>query len=136
ADSYPHMLSGGERQRVALARALAPNPRILLMDEPFSSLDGRLRDRVRQQTMHLLRELNTTTIVVTHDPDEALRIADRIALLRDGRLVQVGPPQELYSRPASLFAAQFFSEVNELPCHVRDGRAETPLGTFRAPQTV
>lgn len=133
AASYPHILSGGERQRVALARALAPAPRILLMDEPFSSLDGRLRDRVRQQTMELLREMGTTTVVVTHDPDEALRIADRIALLRAGSLVQAGSPQELYARPATLFAAQFFSDVNELPCTVRDGRIETPLGTFPVP---
>jgi iron(III) transport system ATP-binding protein len=115
ASAYPHTLSGGERQRVALARALAPSPRILLMDEPFSSLDRRLRDRVREQTMDVLRETKTTTIVVTHEPDEAMRIADRIALLREGRVEQVGAPQELYLRPATLFAARFFSDVNELP---------------------
>jgi iron(III) transport system ATP-binding protein len=133
AGSYPHMLSGGERQRVALARALAPSPRILLMDEPFSSLDGRLRDRVREETMDILRETKTTTIVVTHEPDEALRIADRIALLREGRLEQVGTPQDLYARPATMFAARFFSDVNELPGTYLDGRIETPLGTFTAP---
>ncbi len=133
AHSYPHMLSGGERQRVALARALAPSPRILLMDEPFSSLDGRLRDHVRQETMDILRETRTTTIVVTHEPDEALRIADRIALLREGTLEQVGTPQELYTRPATMFAARFFSDVNELPGTYRDGRIETALGTFTAP---
>ncbi|HUE89204.1 MAG TPA: ABC transporter ATP-binding protein [Vicinamibacterales bacterium] len=133
ARSYPHSLSGGERQRVALARALAPCPRILLMDEPFSSLDGRLRDHVRQETMDLLRETGTTTIVVTHEPDEALRIADRIALLREGTLEQVGSPQELYTKPATMFAARFFSDVNELPGTCRDGRIETPLGTFDAP---
>jgi iron(III) transport system ATP-binding protein len=133
ARSYPHTLSGGERQRVALARALAPSPRILLMDEPFSSLDGRLRDHVRQETMDILRETKTTTIVVTHEPDEALRIADRIALLREGTLEQIGPPQELYARPATMFAARFFSDVNELPGTFRDGRIETPLGTFTAP---
>ena len=118
ASAYPHTLSGGERQRVALARALAPSPRILLMDEPFSSLDSRLRDHVRQQTLDVLRETQTTTIVVTHDPDEALRIGDRIALLREGTLEQVGSPQDLYSRPKTLFAARFFSDVNELPGHV------------------
>lgn len=133
ADSYPHTLSGGERQRVALARALAPEPRILLMDEPFSSLDGRLREQVRRRTIDLLRELGTTTVVVTHDADEALRIADRIALLNEGAVVQVGTPQELYFRPASMFAARFFSDVNELPATVRDGRLETPLGVFNVP---
>ena len=85
--SYPHTLSGGERQRVALARALAPAPRVLLMDEPFSSLDGELRERVRQDTMALLRELHTTTIVVTHDAAEAAQISDRVAVLRAGRLI-------------------------------------------------
>jgi iron(III) transport system ATP-binding protein len=133
AGSYPHMLSGGERQRVALARALAPNPRVLLMDEPFSSLDGRLRDQVRQQTIALLRELQTTTIVVTHDPREAVRMADRIALLKAGRLVQHGSPEELYTRPATAFAAGFFSDINELSGVCRNGRIDTPLGSFAAP---
>lgn len=118
APAYPHTLSGGERQRVALARALAPSPRILLMDEPFSSLDSRLRDHVRHETLDILRETRTTTIVVTHDPDEAMRIGDRIALLREGCLEQVGSPQELYARPTTLFAARFFSDVNELPGQV------------------
>jgi iron(III) transport system ATP-binding protein len=133
ASAFPHTLSGGERQRVALARALAPGPRVLLMDEPFSSLDGRLRDHVRQQTMDVLRETRTTTIIVTHEPDEAMRIADRIALLREGRLEQIGTPQELYSRPRSMFAARFFSDINELPATYRDGRLVTPLGSFVAP---
>ena len=133
AASYPHTLSGGERQRVALARALVPAPRVLLMDEPFSSLDTRLRDRVRQQTIDLIRETGTTTLFVTHDPDEAMRIADRIALLQEGRLVQAGPPEEIYSRPATLFAARFFSDINELPGVCRNGRVETPLGSFAAP---
>jgi iron(III) transport system ATP-binding protein len=133
AGSYPHMLSGGERQRVALARALAPNPRVLLMDEPFSSLDGRLRDHVRQQTMELLRDLKTTTIAVTHDPREAVRMGDRIALLRAGRLVQYGTPEELYTRPATRFAAGFFSDINELSGVCRNGRIDTPLGSFAAP---
>jgi iron(III) transport system ATP-binding protein len=136
ADSYPHVLSGGERQRVALARALAPGPRVLLMDEPFSSLDERLRDQVRQHTLQILRDTATTAIIVTHDPDEALRVADRIALLRNGRLEQVGTPQDLYLRPVTMFAARFFSDVNELPGTYRDGRIETPLGTFRAPHAL
>jgi iron(III) transport system ATP-binding protein len=133
AGSYPHMLSGGERQRVALARALAPHPQVLLMDEPFSSLDGRLRDQVRQQTIDLLRETGTTTVLVTHDPREAVRVADRIALLRKGRLVQCGSPEELYTRPATSFAASMFSEINELSGICRNGRIETPLGSFAAP---
>jgi len=133
AGSYPHMLSGGERQRVALARALAPNPRVLLMDEPFSSLDGRLRDQVRQQTLDLLRDTRTTTILVTHDPHEAVRIADRIALLKAGRLVQCGSPEELYTRPLTRFAASFFSDINELRGVCRNGYIDTPLGSFAAP---
>ncbi|MDP1570601.1 MAG: ABC transporter ATP-binding protein [Vicinamibacterales bacterium] len=133
AGQYPHTLSGGERQRVALARALAPAPRVLLMDEPFSSLDGRLRDQVREETLDLLRETATTTIFVTHDPDEAMRAADRIALLHEGRLVQCGEAEDLYTRPATLFAARFFSDINELPGTCRSGRVETPLGAFAAP---
>ena len=132
ATSYPHMLSGGERQRVALARALAPSPRVLLLDEPFSSLDRRLREDVRQHTMALLRETRTTTVFVTHDPDEALRLADRIALLKDGRVVQCGGPEELYSRPATRFAARFFGDINELQGMCRSGRVETALGSFEA----
>jgi iron(III) transport system ATP-binding protein len=132
ADHYPHMLSGGERQRVALARAMAPQPRVLLMDEPFSSLDTQLRDQVRRQTVEFLRETGTTTVIVTHDPAEALRIADRIALLESGRLVQFGTPRELYDAPRSLFAAQLFGEVAALPGTCRDGRLETALGSFAA----
>jgi iron(III) transport system ATP-binding protein len=132
AQSYPHMLSGGERQRVALARALAPHPQVLLMDEPFSSLDGRLRDQVRQQTLDLLRETGTTTIIVTHEPDEALRIADRIVILDQGRLVESGTPEELYTRPATIFAARLFGHLNELRGTCRNGSIITPLGTFEA----
>jgi iron(III) transport system ATP-binding protein len=131
--SYPHMLSGGERQRVALARALAPAPRLLLMDEPFSSLDDRLRDRVRDETVRVLRETQTTTIVVTHDPGEALCMADRIVLLQEGQVVQVGTPAEVYVRPATLCAARFFSDVNELHGVSIDGQVVTPIGRFEAP---
>jgi iron(III) transport system ATP-binding protein len=133
ASSYPHVLSGGERQRVALARAMAPAPRVLLMDEPFSSLDGRLREEVRRYTLDLLRETATTTIVVTHDPDEAMRIADRIALLHEGRLIQCGEPGEVYTRPETLFAARMFGELNELHGICRNGTIDTPLGSFAAP---
>jgi iron(III) transport system ATP-binding protein len=132
-NSYPHMLSGGESQRVALARAMAPQPRVLLMDEPFSSLDSRLRDDVRRHTLDFVRESKTTTIIVTHDPDEAMRIGDRIALLDGGRLVQFGPPEELYSKPSTLFAARFFSDVAAVSGTYHDGRVETTLGSFPAP---
>jgi len=132
ASSYPHQLSGGERQRVALLRAMAPKPRVLLMDEPFSSLDSRLRDDVRRRTLDFVRASGTTTVIVTHDPDEALRIADRIVLLDRGRLVQIGTPEELYCRPKSLFAARFFSDVAALPGTCSQGCVETPLGRFRA----
>ena len=132
ANAYPHMLSGGERQRTALARAMAPQPRVLLMDEPFSSLDSRLRDDVRRHTLDFVRESGITTLVVTHDPDEAMRIADRIALLDGGRLVQYGTPEELYARPATLFAARFFGDVAPVPGVCRFGCIETALGAFPA----
>ena len=132
AGSHPHMLSGGEQQRVALARALAPQPRVLLMDEPFSNLDRRLRDQVRDDTMALLRESGTTAVVVTHDPEEALRIADRIVLMHAGRVAQEGSPEVLYHQPASLFAARFFSDLNRIPGQ-RDARGiATALGLFPA----
>jgi iron(III) transport system ATP-binding protein len=133
AGEYPHLLSGGEQQRVALARAIAPRPPVLLMDEPFSNLDRRMRDDVRDETIAVLREARATTIVVTHDPEEAMRMADRIALMRAGRLVQVGRPEDLYRRPQDLMTARFFSEINEVPGRVRGGRVETPVGWFDAP---
>jgi len=133
AQSYPHHLSGGEQQRVALARALAPRPSVLLMDEPFSGLDSRLKDSVRAETLAILRESRATAIVVTHDAEEAMRMGDRIALLKDGRLVQIGTAEELYQRPANLFAAGFFSEINVFDTVVIKGRAGTPLGAFAAP---
>jgi iron(III) transport system ATP-binding protein len=133
AQAYPHMLSGGEQQRVALARAVAPRPSVLLMDEPFSGLDRRLRDEIRSETVHVLRESRVTCLIVTHDPEEAMRMADRVALMRAGRLVQVGEPGPVYRRPADLFAARFFCEVNEVAGTVRGGMAETPVGRFAAP---
>ena len=129
ADNYPHALSGGEQQRVALARALAPRPGVLLMDEPFSGLDSRLKDTIRADTLAILRETRATAIVVTHDAEEAMRMADRIALLRDGQLVQVGSADDLYRRPQDLFTAAFFSEINEFDSVVEGGCAETPLGS-------
>jgi iron(III) transport system ATP-binding protein len=133
ADAYPHMLSGGEQQRVALARAVAPRPSVLLMDEPFSGLDRSLREEVREDTLAVLRESHVTCVIVTHDPEEALRMADRIALMREGTLVQADLPEVIYRRPADLFVARFFSELNEVSGTVRDGRIETPVGLFAAP---
>ncbi|HSI40069.1 MAG TPA: ABC transporter ATP-binding protein [Xanthobacteraceae bacterium] len=133
ADDYPHALSGGEQQRVALARALAPRPGIVLMDEPFSGLDQRLRGRVRRETLDMLREARATCIIVTHDPEEAMRLGDRIALMRAGRLVQLGTPAMLYRTPVDLAAARFFSELNEIEGEVRGGRLHTALGTWPAP---
>lgn len=133
ADSYPHVLSGGEQQRVALARALAPRPSVILMDEPFSGLDARLKDSVRTETLGILRESRATAIVVTHDAEEAMRMGDRIALLQNGKLVQAGKAEDLFLRPANLFVAGFFSELNTFRTRVREGRAETPVGSFTAP---
>ena len=132
AASYPHMLSGGEQQRVALARAIVPRPGILLMDEPFSGLDRRLRDRVRDETLTLLRETRATCMIVTHDPEEAMRMADRIVLMRRGRIVQTGTPDALYRNPGDLFTARFFSEVNEIDGVVAGGGVDCPLGQFAA----
>ncbi|MDO9415346.1 ABC transporter ATP-binding protein [Pararhizobium sp.] len=129
ADKYPHVLSGGEQQRVALARALAPRPAVLLMDEPFSGLDSRLKDSIRADTLAILRETRATAIVVTHDAEEAMRMGDRIALLKSGKLVQVGTADDLYRRPADLFAAAFFSEINEFEGTVRNGCVDTAIGT-------
>ena len=105
ADKYPHQLSGGEQQRVALARALAPQPRVMLMDEPFSGHDNRLRDGIRDQTLEILKEEGTAVLLVTHEPDEAMRMADQIALMRRGRIVQQGAPYNIYNNPVDAEAA-------------------------------
>ena len=130
---YPHELSGGEQQRIALARALAPRPCLMLMDEPFSSLDHRLRDGVRDATLDLLRDSGTTVVMVTHDPEEAMLMGDRIAVMRRGRLVQEGRPHELYDRPVDRGVAAFFSDLNRLEGRVSHGSVATPLGRFPAP---
>ena len=132
ANAYPHTLSGGEQQRVALARALAPRPKVMLLDEPFSGLDVVLRDQVREATVAALRESRTPTLMITHDPEEAMLMADRIALMRAGRLVQEGPPDTLYRQPTDSFCAGFLGEVNRLESVVRDGAVDTPLGRFAA----
>jgi iron(III) transport system ATP-binding protein len=130
ARRLPHELSGGEQQRVALARALARRPQALLLDEPFSSLDASLRSRVREEVHALLREQGVTTVLVTHDQEEALSLADVVAVLRDGRIVQHATPTELYERPADERLARFLGAVNVIDARFENGRARTPLGTF------
>jgi iron(III) transport system ATP-binding protein len=133
ANDFPHTLSGGEQQRVALARALAPRPAVMLMDEPFSGLDVQLRERLQEETLQLLRETRATCLIVTHAPAEAIRLGDRIAVMRGGRLVQSGKAEELYRNPADLFVARLFSEINEIPYPVLGGALRTPIGTFVVP---
>ena len=128
AEDYPHQLSGGQQQRVALARALAPEPRLLLLDEPFSSLDVRLRHRLRVETLQLLKNSGIASILVTHDPDDAMFMGDRIALMNQGRLEQLGTPDELYQQPVSSFTAEFFGDINRFEAKVQDGQVVTPLG--------
>jgi iron(III) transport system ATP-binding protein len=133
ADDYPHILSGGEQQRVALARAIVPRPAVMLMDEPFSGLDVQLRERLQEETIGLLRETRATCLIVTHAPAEAIRLGDRIAVMRSGRLIQAGKAEALYRNPADLFVARLFSEINEIPLSVEGGALRTPIGTFAVP---
>ena len=132
AGEYPHILSGGEQQRVALARAIAPRPSVLLMDEPFSGLDSRLREQMREETLAILHETRATAIVVTHDAEEAMRMGDRVALMRQGRVVQTGKALDLYRAPKDILTARTFSELNELAARIEGGNAATPLGRFAA----
>lgn len=136
AADFPHQLSGGEQQRVALARALAPRPKIMLMDEPFSGLDNRLRDGIRDETLDLLKEEGAAVLLVTHEPDEAMRMADEIALMRDGRIVQQGAPYNIYNRPFDKEAAGFFSDINVIEGTVKGALTDTPFGQFLAPGVV
>lgn len=135
----PHELSGGQQQRVALARALAPKPEVILLDEPFSALDAGLRLRLRQDVRDLLATLGTTSILVTHDQEEALSIAERVAVMRDGRIVQVGTPAEIYEHPADLSTARFVGDVVELAARRADvGHVDSAVGSVRIddPQTA
>jgi iron(III) transport system ATP-binding protein len=131
AARYPHELSGGQQQRVALARALAPRPDIILLDEPFSNLDAALRSRVRGEVKDILRAATATAIFVTHDQEEALSLADRVAIMQDGRLHQVDTPERIYTRPADDFVAAFVGGANLLEAK-GDGKCVTcALGTLR-----
>ena len=130
---YPHELSGGQQQRIALARALAPAPSLVLLDEPMSNLDVQVRLRLRQELRDILKTSHTTAILVTHDQEEALSIADRIAVIREGRVEQYGFPEEIYQSPASRFVADFVTQANFLPAHQRElDLWETEIGCFRA----
>ncbi|MGE0734785.1 MAG: ABC transporter ATP-binding protein [Alphaproteobacteria bacterium] len=134
ARAFPHTLSGGQQQRVALARALCPQPHLMLLDEPFSGLDARLRHRVADETWRLLKAAGTATVIVTHDPEEAMFMGDRIAVMRAGRIVQIGPPHEVYAQPRSAFVTAFLSDVNRLEAVVdAHGMAATALGPVCAP---
>jgi iron(III) transport system ATP-binding protein len=125
---YPHQLSGGQQQRVALARALAIRPKVVLLDEPFSSLDAGLRASVRAEVGQVLREAGTTAVLVTHDQDEALSFADRVAVLREGRIVQEGSPDEVYRQPTDAGVAGFLGQSNLLEGEIREGTVDCVLG--------
>ena len=125
---YPHQLSGGQQQRVALARALAIEPTVVLLDEPFASLDTHLRASVRADVQQIFRASGTTAILVTHDQSEALSVADQVAVLRDGTIAQCAAPQELYSRPADPAVARFIGEANLVDGHFDGDAVDTPLG--------
>ncbi|GMU40870.1 MAG: iron(III) ABC transporter ATP-binding protein [Chloroflexota bacterium] len=129
-----HELSGGEQQRVALARALAPRPRLLLLDEPFSNLDPSLRARVRAEVRAIVKLAGTTAVLVTHDQEEALSIADRIAFMWRGRVEQVGTPDEIYSRPTTVHAADFIGDANIYRLHAEGGRVRSPFGDLDVPE--
>lgn len=135
-DRMPHELSGGQQQRVALARALAPNPQVLLLDEPLSNLDLKLRQELRRELKRIQREVGVTTVFVTHDQGEALSMADKILVMRDGLVEQAGSPEELYRRPATRFVATFLGEANLLPGVVKksgkDGLVRTDQGVLVA----
>lgn len=128
AERFPHQLSGGQQQRVALARGLAIDPALVLLDEPFSSLDASLRASVRHDVRHVLRDAGTTAILVTHDQDEALSLADRVAIIREGRISQFDTPARIYAQPSSPDLAREFGDVNFLNGVAKNGAVETPLG--------
>jgi putative spermidine/putrescine transport system ATP-binding protein len=129
AGQYPHQLSGGQQQRVALARALAIEPHVLLLDEPLSALDAKVRLQLREQIRSVQQRLGTSTLFVTHDQEEALSMSDRVGVMRAGKLEQVDTPGELYSRPATPFVAEFVGTMNRLPAELGSGGSVTVIGT-------
>ena len=133
-NSYPHELSGGQQQQVALVRAMASDPKIILLDEPYSNLDSRLKEKIRDQMLHILREYKISALLVTHDPEEAMFMSDKIGVLNNGSIEQFGSPIDLYLRPKSAFIAEFFGEINILEGIVKEGSVSTVLGTFNCSQ--
>jgi putative spermidine/putrescine transport system ATP-binding protein len=131
ANRYPHQISGGQQQRVALARALAIEPRVLLLDEPLSALDAQVRTQLRDEIRRVQQRLHITTLFVTHDQSEALSIADRVGVMRSGRLEQIATPDELYHRPATAFVAEFVGTMNRLPGRMSDQDTVEVLGVRR-----
>lgn len=133
---YPHELSGGQQQRVALARALAPQPQLVLLDEPLSNLDVQVRLRLREEVRDILQATQTSGIFVTHDQEEALAIADRVGVMRYGKLEQLGTPQEVYTQPASRFVAEFVTGANFVPAQRQGHLWETEVGSFAVSQPM
>jgi putative spermidine/putrescine transport system ATP-binding protein len=133
-DRYPHQLSGGQQQRVALARALAPNPAVLLLDEPLSNLDLKLRQEMRVELKRIQRDVGITTIFVTHDQGEALSLSDRVIVMLEGRIMQAGKPVDLYERPTSEYVASFLGDANFFRGRVRDGRLVTDEVEIASPE--
>ena len=131
SEKYPHELSGGQQQQVALVRAMASDPKIIFLDEPYSNLDSRLKEKIRDQMLHILREHNISALLVTHDPEEAMFMSDKIGILNNGSIEQFGSPIDLYLRPKSAFIAEFFGEINVFEGIVEDGSVNTVLGTFK-----
>ena len=129
---YPHELSGGQQQRIALARAFAVFPKVLLLDEPFSNLDPRLRQEIRELTFEIQRNLGMTTILVTHDKEEALMSSDKIAFMQDGKIKQFGTPEELYQRPNSIEVAHFLGEKNFIPGRIQNGRFQSDIVSIQS----
>ena len=129
---YPSELSGGQQQRVSLARAIAPSPNLVLLDEPFSHLDSRLKETMRDQTLHVLKSVGAAGLMVTHDPEEAMFMADKIVVMNEGLIVQVGSPKDLYLNPASPFIAKFFGDVNSIFGVVKGEKIETAIGQVDA----
>lgn len=130
---YPHQLSGGQQQRISLARAIAPQPALILLDEPLSNLDVQVRQRLREEIRAILKAAGTSAVFVTHDREEALAISDRIAVMRDGKLEQIGTPEEIYIQPASRFVAEFVTQANFLPAERQSGVWETEFGAIKIP---
>lgn len=131
ADRYPHELSGGQQQRVALARALAPSPEVMLLDEPFSNLDADLRLELRTETRRILKEKGTTTILVTHDQEEAFSLSDRVGVLNHGRLEQIGAPEEIYHKPVSRFVANFVGRADFVNGKIEGDSVISAIGIFK-----